>query len=46
VGEPELFDALRVRARNRGVSTELGLREYNSNARLAFNHAAPHLLPV
>jgi hypothetical protein len=46
VGEPERFDALRVRTHDRGVSTELGLREHNSDAHSAFNHAAPQLLPA
>ena len=46
VGEPEFFDALGLRAPDFWISTELGLREHNSNTHLPFNHPVPHLLPA
>ncbi|BBY03429.1 hypothetical protein MSEO_39280 [Mycobacterium seoulense] len=46
MGESEPFDALSVRAHDRGVSAELGLREDNSNAHSRCNRTAAGLLPA
>ncbi|ETA98562.1 hypothetical protein O982_10065 [Mycobacterium avium 10-5581] len=46
MGEPELLDPLRVAAQHRGVRSDLGLGEDDSDAHSRFNRVPTRFLPA